>query len=114
MKLKLTLVRPGNDAVDVTVTAEPTSAIGDIARELHNADPKRSDAALDAAGSMTLRLHSLADATGGSGSAVLDFATALADSGVASGAVVSLAPGTSGRRVAQDQNVAAIVTIVDG
>lgn len=38
MKVTLTLARPGSSTVDPTVAAEPTTSIGNIARELAKAD----------------------------------------------------------------------------
>lgn len=114
MKLKLTFVRPGNDAVDLSITAEPTSSIGDIARELHNADPKNSGAVPAEPGSLTLRMHALADATGSSGSTIVDHSMTLADSGVASGSVISLSPVAGTKGEARERDTAAVVKIVEG
>lgn len=114
MKLKLTLVRPGNDAVDLVVTAEPTSSIGDIARELHNADPKRRDVLQPESGSVTLRMHTAEDPSGGSGSMIVDQLATVAESGIASGAMVSLSPVASVRSSAQGHERAAIITVIEG
>jgi S-DNA-T family DNA segregation ATPase FtsK/SpoIIIE len=114
MKIRLTLVRPGNDNVDISVTAEPTSSIADIARAVHNADPKRTGAIHSESGSLTLRLHHGADVSGVTGSKVLDQAATLSDSNLASGAVISLSPVASVATHTKDNDVAAVVTIVEG
>jgi S-DNA-T family DNA segregation ATPase FtsK/SpoIIIE len=114
MKLKLTLVRGGSDAIDLTITAEPTSSIGDVARELHNADPKSAASAPAAPGSLTLRTHSPLDLAGSSGSTIVDHSATVADSGIASGAVVSLAPVATAKGATHDRDTAAVVRIVEG
>ncbi|CAG7844922.1 ESAT-6 secretion machinery protein EssC [Pseudoclavibacter triregionum] len=91
MKINLTLVRPGSRQVDLTLTAEPTTPIVDIAREIYNADPEREGAPLGVEDRISLRLHTPPDEQGRSTSRVLDYATPLADSSLAGGAYVSLA-----------------------
>ena len=91
MKLKLTLVRPGGQAVDLSVTAEPSTPIVDIAREIYNTDPSRQTAPLGPRDRISLRLHSVPDARGRAALRILDDTTPLAESQVASGAFVSLA-----------------------
>lgn len=113
MKIKLTLVRPGGETVDLSVTAEPTSSIADIARELHNADPTRGSAALSASGDLTLRVHAPGDLVAGANSRALEHGSTLADSSLAGGAVVSIAPASDGRKAAQRQ-VAAVLTVRSG
>ena len=95
MKLKLTLVRPGPKTVDVSVTAEPTTPVADIAREIFNADPTRQSAPIAPADSITLRLHQATDLSGSSASRIIDHEATLADSNLASGSVVSLVTGTA-------------------
>ncbi|GGA63891.1 cell division protein FtsK [Pseudoclavibacter endophyticus] len=91
MKLKLTLVRPGGQAVDLTATAEPTTPIADLAREIYNTDPKRQTDPLGPHDRISLRLHSVPDAQGRSTSKILDAQTPIAETSIASGAFVSLA-----------------------
>lgn len=79
MKVKLTLVRTGEPSVDLSVTAEPTTTVGDLARALRNGDPLRGAAARPA--EMTLRV----DET------VLDRAITLDEAAIGSGSTVSLA-----------------------
>ncbi len=107
MKVKLTLVRPGGATADLAVTTEPTTPVSDIARELANADPTHSGALFES-GALTLRLHSGADGS----SRVIDPSSALADAGLASGAMVSLAPVSEQSRSVG--SAAATVLIVDG
>lgn len=114
MKIKLTLVRPGNDAVDLSITAEPTSSVADIARELHNADPKRTAAAHTEAGALTLRVHRPGDIAGSTGTRVLDISSSLADSALASGAVVSLAPLSAIAKSGNDIAIGAVLRVVEG
>ena len=113
MKLKLTLVRPGNDSVDLTVTAEPTTAVSEIARELYNADPSRRGEVDREGGRSTLRVHS--DSIEGRGAhIVIDPAVPLADSGLASGVVVSIAPSSERSESTKRVTAAALVTVTDG
>ena len=112
MKIKLTLARPGNQPVDLSITAEPTSSIGDIARELHNADPGRSGAVLDAVHSLTLRIHTGADLTGSTGTRSLGQSATLAESGIAGGVVVSLAP--TGGQARDTGHTAGLITVHSG
>lgn len=42
MKVKLTLLRPGGDPVDIAVVADSTATTGDVARHIAAADPDRS------------------------------------------------------------------------
>lgn len=115
MKISLTLVRPGNQMVDLTVTAEPTTPIVDIAREIYNADPERQGEPLLASDKISLRLHSAPDADGRSTSEVIDYATPLADSPIAGGAYVSLANAVEAREGHESKrHGAAKITILSG
>lgn len=92
MKIRLTLVRPGGSTADVVVTAEPGSTIAEVAHRLDEADPQHPAGGASTA-SQTLRLHR--QNASNDGATVLDPAAPLGDSGLASGAIVSLAPPTS-------------------
>ncbi len=107
MKIKLTLARPGSSMVDLAVTAEQTSSIADIARELHNADPARTAAVRSVADTLTLRVHDTA-----TGRLLDPFATLL-DSKLGSGTIVSLAA-ASEQTAANAPGAAAVVTVVSG
>lgn len=109
MKIKLTLVRPGNELVDIAITAEPSTTVADIARELHNSDPRRTTATLDAGVPATLRIHRDGDVLGGSGYRVLPHTATLLDSSLAGGVVVSLAPAGEG---SQHPSVSAATVVV--
>jgi S-DNA-T family DNA segregation ATPase FtsK/SpoIIIE len=113
MKIKLTLVRPGGDLADLSVTAEPASLIGDVARELNNADPQRGAGAPAAPGSVTLRIHGSSDLSAGGKMSVLDPASSLADAALASGAIVSVAPASSVAR-GTAESVGAILRVISG
>jgi S-DNA-T family DNA segregation ATPase FtsK/SpoIIIE len=106
VKIKLTLVRPGEDRVDLAVIAEPTTTIADIARELHNADPKRSGEVLTESGQVTLRLH-------GNKNAVLEAQATIAESELASGMTVSLAPASTAK-AGQASDTAAVLRVISG
>lgn len=112
MKIKLTLVRSGGERVDLAVTAEPSTTVADIARELHNSDPMRTAAPLSVGAPTTLRLHRGGDMSGGSGFVVLPAELAVAESPIAGGAVVSLAP--IGQRAEKQSAPAATLTVVAG
>lgn len=113
MKIKLTLVRPGGAPIDLAVTAEPTTPLADIARELHNADPGRTGPVLGASDVVTLRAHRGGDLTGARGAQALASTVELADSTIASGAVVSLAPASEHAKVGPEAT-AGVVTIQSG
>ena len=109
MKVRLTLVRPGGSTADVTVTAEPGSTIAEVARRLDEADPQHP-AGTGSPANLTLRLHRHTVSI--EGATVLDPAAPLGESGLASGAIVSLAPPTS---FAEGRSpVGAVLRIVDG
>lgn len=112
MKLKLTLVRPGSETVDLSITAESTTPLADIAREISRSDPKHSGGA-GTRDSVTLRVHNVGDVQGVAGSRVLDYRATLADSRLAGGAVVSLA-GTSEATGVAASSTAAVVTVAVG
>ncbi|MCU1578466.1 MAG: hypothetical protein JWP19_670 [Rhodoglobus sp.] len=114
MKIKLTLVRPGNDAVDLSITAEPTSSVADIARELYNADPKRTGAPHANSEALTLRAHRPGDLSGSAGTRAIEPTVSLADSSLASGAVVSLAPIAELSRNAKNSASAAVIKVESG
>ncbi len=86
MKLKLTLQRPGGSSSDLVVTCDVSATVGALATHLAVSDPHRGahDAPADAG--LTLRL------IGHGSGQVVDPATPLSESGLNSGAVVSLAP----------------------
>lgn len=91
MKIRLTLVRPGGSTADVVVTAEPGSTIAEVAHRLDEADPQHPAGA--SAGPQTIRLHR--HGASAEGATALDPTAPLGESGLASGAIVSLAPPTS-------------------
>ncbi len=108
MKLKLTLLRTSGDPVDLSVVVEPSTTVGDMARQLHDADPKRRSQPAPAV--LGLRVHSE-----GAAESILSLApeSTLDDVSLASGSVVSLAPSTAtGRSPVGD--IGAVVTVVDG
>jgi len=90
MRLKLTLARQGADAIDLAVTAESTTTVTQLARELHNADPLSSSRPGVHDGDLTVRIHTGDDLTAAAGVTVLDAASLIGDVPLASGAVVSL------------------------
>src|ERR1700744_4352904 len=110
MKVKLTLMRPNQTSVDLAITTEPTTTIGDIALELSRADPT-VQATGQPTSSTTLRLHER-DAAGAQRTRVLDHAAQLSDSGLASGAEVSLAPASE--YGSKRQSAAGTVRVVSG
>lgn len=89
MKLKLTLRRPSGP-VDLTVTADATATVGDVARVLRMADPAGGDTA---AGALTLTAW---DPFGASGARAMDAATTLADSSLLSGSTVEVVTASPG------------------
>lgn len=113
MKIKLTLVRPGANPVDISVTAEPTTSISDIARELHNADPGRTVAALEAGQAMSLRVHRAGDFSGAT-SRALNHDERLADSSLGGGAVVSLVPHNNTQKDSIQRAVAGVISVRSG
>ncbi|MGO1775005.1 MAG: hypothetical protein ACTHYY_06270, partial [Agrococcus casei] len=47
MRLKLTLLRDDADPCDIVVTTDSTATVEDVAREVHDADPRQLTAAPD-------------------------------------------------------------------
>jgi S-DNA-T family DNA segregation ATPase FtsK/SpoIIIE len=105
MKVKLTLMRSGGSQVDLTVTAEPTTTIGEIARRVQISDPEGPGGG--AAGDVTLRVQDAA----GSG-AVLDPALTLDDAALASGAILSVA--SAGKAGTRETASAGTVRVIEG
>ena len=105
MKLKLTVRRGrGRPDVDVLVTVEPSTSVGDLADFLARSDPDRSERPPD---EQTLALP-------GQSQTEIDPSTQLKDSGIRSGSTVALAP-TAGRfRAAPATQAAAVVVVVSG
>lgn len=85
MKLKLTLRRPAG-LVDLTVTADGTATIGDVARTLAAADPQAQPDAVDTP--VTLRLSGPAGEAASARTAHGD--ATLAESGILSGSTVDV------------------------
>ncbi|HEX4443163.1 MAG TPA: FtsK/SpoIIIE domain-containing protein [Galbitalea sp.] len=110
MKIKMTLLRSNQTSVDLAITTEPTTPIGEIAAELLSGDPARSAGGRVASGT-TLRVQESA-ADGSTASRVVDLRTELADSRIANGAIVSLAPDSE--YTATGGSIAATLTIVNG
>lgn len=104
MKLKLTVRRAGGEAVDVLTTLDAGTTVGDLARTLLVRDPKAPTSGLD--GSWTLQVVS-ADRR------ELDPYGAVSDSGLLSGATVSvMTPSASSQGDAVQS--AAVVRILEG
>lgn len=115
MKVNLTLIRPGNTTVDLTLTAEPTTPIVDIARAIYNADPQRPGDPLRPEDRISLRLHSVPDENGVSASKVLDYTAPLSESSVAGGTFVSLANAVEAQEGrAERSRGAAKITVLSG
>jgi S-DNA-T family DNA segregation ATPase FtsK/SpoIIIE len=110
MRLKITLVRPGSSVTDLTVTAEPTTTVGELARELANADPTRAGEVFPA-GSITLRVHS-APSSAEAKTRIVDQSTTIADSQIGGGALVSLA--AASERSAIATTAAATLKVIAG
>lgn len=84
MKLKLTLRRPGG-AVDLTVTADATATVADVARMLLVADPQNAATADE--GAVTL---SVSGAAGSDAARTVNGDASLAESGLLSGTAVEV------------------------
>lgn len=113
MRMRLTLSRSAAEPIDVTVTAESTTTVTQLARELHNADPLSAASAGVHDGDLTVRLHHGADVSGAAGVSVLDGSSLVGDVPLASGAVVSLVA-RSVSTAPQAAPVAARLRIVSG
>ncbi|MBU1250728.1 MAG: FHA domain-containing protein [Actinobacteria bacterium] len=113
MRLKLTLARQAADPIDLAITAESTTTVTQLARELHNADPLSQSRPGVHDGDLTVRLHHGDDVSGNAGVTVLDAASLLGDVPLGSGAVVSLVAHAPSR-APQAAPVAARLRIVSG
>lgn len=101
MKLKLTLRRPSSP-VDVTVTADATATVADVARMLLVADPQNGGAV---PGPVTLSV-----VTAGAASRTVDAEASLAESGLLSGAAVDIVR-ESARFTTSDGRGATVATV---
>ena len=107
MKLKLTLQRPGRDAVDLLATIDATTTVGELAGYVTRADlVARADAAHDPE---TATLSVLTSA----GPLALDSRLAVSDSGLRSGAAVSVSRSSSAY-IDPYRNAAAVVRVLSG
>ncbi len=89
MKLRLTLLRSGHDTADITVTADSTVSVADVARAIDLRDPDRHTATpADPHTTLSLRIHP--DHRSGAAT-VVDATLPIATSGIRSGMTVSLA-----------------------
>ena len=111
MKLKLTYLREGNEAVDVAVTAEATTSLAELASALRAADPARPSGP-SRQEPATLRLHM--DDPSGPRHEVLNPSERLIESSLASGATISIAPASGFEQASRRGDVAATVTVIDG
>lgn len=84
MRLKLQFARPGQDATPLSVTAEPTTAIGDIATALYRNDPMRDGSAPTVP--LTVHVHD----AGASAPRLVPPGVTLAESGMRSGCAIEL------------------------
>ena len=107
MKVKLTLTRTGQEAVDLSLVAEPTTTIGDLARALLNADPLHAGSPPQSRETSTLRIHDAA----GQGE-LLDRAITLDEASLGSGTTVSIA--TVGSRPEKAVAAAGTLRVVEG
>ncbi len=106
MKLKVTLARTAADAIDLSLVAESTTTVTELARELANADPEGRDKAAVHDGDLTVRVHHDFDLSGTRGLTVLDADSALGDVPLGSGAVISLVTKSSRPAQQAEQSVA--------
>jgi S-DNA-T family DNA segregation ATPase FtsK/SpoIIIE len=108
MKLKLTLRRSGHSR-DLSVTADATATVGDIARTLVLADPL-GDASV--AGEVTL--HVADDAGAAGGGRTLQPSTTIVDSGLLSGAFVEVVGAEGVFQPVSSADAVAIVRVLSG
>lgn len=88
MRMKLTLLRAEGTATDVTVTADATATVADVANSLFAGDPAHKGAPLPPR--LTLRIADTVPASAGTGR-VLDPTTELLAAGIRSGSSMALA-----------------------
>jgi S-DNA-T family DNA segregation ATPase FtsK/SpoIIIE len=106
MKLKFTLTGAGRPPVDLVATIDAATTVGELADYLIQADPAAPAFRTEALGTLTLGLV-------GADVRALDSRTTVGESGLRSGATVTL---TRAGEAYQDPqaNAAAVVTVVDG
>ncbi|MEO8527527.1 MAG: FtsK/SpoIIIE domain-containing protein [Pseudolysinimonas sp.] len=109
MKLKLTLLRPGGDAVDLSVVVEPSTTVGDVALQLQGADPSRNPSTQPSS-DLGLRVHPARDP---GAARLLAPESTVDDASLASGLVVSIAPGTASASRAVGE-VGAVISVIQG
>lgn len=113
MRLRLTLARTGAEPVDLSVTAESTTTVTQLARELHNADPLSAGRAAVHDGDLSVRIHHAHDLSGAAGVTVLEASALLGDVPLGSGAVVSLVAAGAGE-APQAPPIAARLRVISG
>ena len=86
MRIKTTLGRPGDSAVDVVITCDATARVTDVADALFRSDPRRDGARPD--GPLTLRILAMGRSDGGR---MLRGELTMLDAGIRSGDVIELA-----------------------
>ena len=111
MQLKVILRRDDGTQAQVAVTTDATATVADVAAALALGDPDRSS--LRAVGNPTLKLEHAAFDTGKSGR-ILDPSRSLLDSGVRSGATVSIVPAAVTARQRRRGRSVALVRVLDG
>lgn len=105
MKIKVQLESPGAPPRDLLITADAATTVGDVARHLKLADPKRS-AVPDLASDWTLSLSK-------ESRRLLDPRTPLGDSPIRSGALISVLPAAK-QFASTERSAIAVATIVQG
>ena len=106
MKLKLTLERPGSTGVDLVVTCDAATTVGQLARHLRDADPTRS-VALPVGATPAPRQDCTLTVLG-QGKRTLDARAPLAEAGVPSGARVSVSQASAAYADGQAEHVATV------
>jgi DNA segregation ATPase FtsK/SpoIIIE, S-DNA-T family len=107
MKLKLTWQRPGGEHDDILVSLDHLATVGDLARAMSRSDPKRGVVAPPASPTLSVQ-------AGAAGPAVLPTDAPVLESGLRSGAVVSVTAGGSRFASGDPSGPAAATLIVTG
>lgn len=107
MKLKVSLRRPG-DELDVSITADATASVGDVAGYLAAADPSA-----DAVPSASLTLRTSAAATTAA-PRLLDPEVGILDAGIQSGSIIEVVDSHPGAHQRERQQAVAVLRVLAG
>ncbi|MBS9535889.1 cell division protein FtsK [Mycobacterium sp. M1] len=110
MQAKFILHRPNGSKAQVAITADATASVADLAQALALGDPEPNQAR---GGGLTIKLEQ-ASGTKGTSGRLLDPSRSLIDSGLHSGAMISVAAAAAVPRKRRQGRTIAVLRVLDG